>query len=398
MENTPQDKGFFTPLANTNPYFKCAAQGMAGTGKTFTTALITIGLHKRIGSDKPVVYFDTEKSAKFLGPVYSKAGIEVLVKQSRTLPDLVATMKQCSDGVADILVIDSITHVYELFLSDYQRNKHHNKGFLEFQDWATLKPLWKREFSDRLVNSPIHILFTGREGFTYDQQVDENTGKREIVKSGVRMKAEGETAYEPDLLLRFERFEELLGNDKEIYRECTVVKDRSDQLDGKVFRDPSYEDFAPVVEFLLTNPAPDGDNETRPNDDLLAREEDNSEERREAKAQRERIDNMLDTVAAGTSGDAKTLRLALKEYAFYGETSDTAIHRMSLDQLNEAHDRLKPMCRAVWDAMQLERRAYPAPKAIEAARLKYIGSVNLGQTSLEALTAYQNHMKEKVSE
>ena len=54
----PQDT-FFTPIGNTKPYFKAAFEGFAGSGKTYTAALVAIGLHKKIQSKKPVVIFDT---------------------------------------------------------------------------------------------------------------------------------------------------------------------------------------------------------------------------------------------------------------------------------------------------------------------------------------------------
>jgi len=390
-----QSRGFFTDLKNTSPYFKCAAQGMAGTGKTFTTALIAVGLHKRIGSTKPIIIFDTEKSAKFLKPMFAEAGIRVLVKQSRTLPDLTKTMQLCGDGEADILIIDSITHVYEAFLNDYQQKK--GRKYLQFQDWAFLKPTWKREFSDRLVNCPCHILFTGREGYTYEQQLNEDTGKKEIVKTGVKMKAEGETAYEPDLLLRMERFEEILDHDKpkRVWREATVIKDRSDQLDGKTFEDPSYEHFALVIEFLLTDPEPATATDSRPNADLIGEEDDNRQARQKAKIELERIQKMLDKVAAGTTADAKATRTALCEYGFHGETSETAIACMTLDQLLEASGRLAPLCRAIYEVTRWETHVYPVPKAVAAARQKYLGTTNLGESTVEKLSEYASHMDEK---
>lgn len=385
-------ENFFAELENTTPYFKCALQGMAGTGKTFTAAQIAAGLWNRIGSDKPIIIFDTEKSAKFLKPMFAKAGVKVLVKQSRTLPDLMKTMQLCSDGEADILLIDSITHVYEQFLSDYQKRKGRSR--LYFQDWGEIKPTWKREFSTRLVNSDCHIIFTGREGFTYDH-IEDQKGNVEIVKSGVKMKAEGETAYEPDLLLRMERFEELLDHDKHVWREATVVKDRSDLLDGRTFKDPSYEDFAPVIEFLLDDPREAVETVSHPNDDLIRDEEDGRKERQESKILWERIQKGVDKVAAGRTVESITLRASLLEYAFYGETSETAMENCSVDQLTAAMERLAPLANAVAKVQKAEDRVYPVVKAKESARIKYLGTTNLGEHEIDKLDAYYQHMQEK---
>ena len=86
---------FFMPAQNTKPYFKAALEGFAGSGKTYTAALIAIGIHKRIKSNKPIVMFDTEKAAKFLKPLFAEAGIELLVRESKSFADLAKTMALC---------------------------------------------------------------------------------------------------------------------------------------------------------------------------------------------------------------------------------------------------------------------------------------------------------------
>ena len=155
---------FFMEVSNTKPYFKAAFEGFAGSGKTYTSAMVAIGLHKKIKSKKPVVMFDTEKAAKFLKRVFNEAGIELLVKESRTLADLKETMRLLrEDRVADIFIIDSISHVWEDTLEAYKRKM--KRSYLQFQDWGVLKPMWKKEFSDPLVRDPYHIIMCGRAGY-----------------------------------------------------------------------------------------------------------------------------------------------------------------------------------------------------------------------------------------
>src|SRR5258708_3735866 len=210
----PLADNFFTPVANTKPYFKAGIQGLAGTGKTYTAAQIAIGLHKRIGSKKPIVMFDTEKASKFLKAIFAEAGIELMVRDSRTLADLKKTMEKLRDGYSDILIIDSISHVWEDTVESFK--KKYNRSSLQFQDWGVLKPLWKQEFSDPLVRLPFSIIMCGRAGYEYENEINESTGKREIYKSGIKMKVEGDTAYEHDVLVLMERFEAVMCKAKKI--------------------------------------------------------------------------------------------------------------------------------------------------------------------------------------
>lgn len=258
---TPTLPDFFTGISNTKPYFKAAFEGFAGTGKTHTAALIAIGLFKKIKSKKPLIFFDTEKASKFLKPLFAKAKIEVLVKESRSMADLAEAMRFCREGGSDIMIIDSISHVWENLLEAFKRSK--NRTFLQFQDWGIIKPTWKTEFSDPFVNDPYHIIMCGRAGYEYADEINPDTKRREIHKVGVKMKVEGDTAYEPDVLVLMNRVEDVLNSAKvQIYRTATIIKDRSTVIDGKIFTNPTFKDFEPAIDVMLANPEYKVDEET----------------------------------------------------------------------------------------------------------------------------------------
>jgi len=331
------DKEFFTKLENTTPFFKMAAEGAAGSGKTYTLALVAIGLHKRIESKKPIVIFDTENSAKFLRPMFAQHGIDVLLKSSRSLTDLSRTMDFCESGSADVLMIDSITHVWENFLNTYQAEN--GRKFLQFQDWGRIKPTWKREYSDRLVMGRYHILFTGREGFTYDNEINADTGKRELIKTGVKMKVEGETAYEPDVLVRMERFEEILTDQKKVWREATVIKDRSNITDGLVFKNPTFENFAPVLDFLLSEVVEPSGAPPGSDADLVANEESNRVEETRRTILLEEIQGTLQRTGLGTGAADKKKKAGIMERLFM-TLSWKKVESFTLDQLIACRDLL----------------------------------------------------------
>lgn len=323
-------ESFFTTLENTKPYLKVAFEGFAGSGKTYTMAQLAIGLHKRIGSKKPIAYVDTEKAGTHLRHIFKAAGIEVLYKPTRTLADVKQVMQFGRDGMFDILMIDSISHIYEEVLRSYMKMKGRTK--LEFQDWGVLKPKWKEEFSEPFVNDRYHAIFCGRAGYEYSDEKDEN-GKRQIYKSGVKMKAEGETAYEPDILVMMERREEILERDKKVWREATVIKDRSTLLDGKTFQNPTFESFLPAVEYLLENPV-----EREAPAEIANTFESDDAKREWAKRKDIALENlealMVKGGLAGNAAEAKKAKVDALEKAF-GTASWTAIKGMSPDRLED---------------------------------------------------------------
>jgi hypothetical protein len=243
----------FKKLENNRPFLKMAFEGFAGDGKTFTATQVAIGIHKLIASKKPIALFDTEKAFKALKPKFDEAGIEAVVNdENRSLAALGQAIKWCEDGNADILIIDSITHVWEEYLRAYMEEKKRNR--LEFQDWGVIKPKWKQEFSTPFVMAKCHIIFTGRAGYEYTTDIIQEEGKRdrkEIHKSGIKMKAENETAFEPDLLVLMEKKQDIITSKKKIWREALIIKDRTTQIDGKTFKNPKFDDFYPCIKVLL---------------------------------------------------------------------------------------------------------------------------------------------------
>jgi hypothetical protein len=395
-----QDKfnNFFADIMNASPFIKVGAEGKAGAGKTWTLALMSVGVHKRIKSEKPIVVFDTEKSAKFLRKLFEDNGIKGIVKESRTLSDLEATMDFCAQGGSDILIIDSITHVYEHFLEAYKASKSKNRGFLEMRDWSFIKPIWQKRFAEKLVDGPYHTFFTGREGYTYEQQVNEETNKKEYVKTGVKMRAGSDTAYEPDLLLWMQRVENVLADPPEIYRTATVIKGRGNLCDGMIIRNPTVDDFKPFIDYVLSNPVAPVVTKSYSDAGLFPEEQAFEDDRKDRKVMLERNEALINQVAAGSSGAAKSMKGSLLQYAYHGETSETKISEMTTPELEEGNRRLNDIVPLVKRVIDGEKYIYPLAKVIDAARAKHLGleyTEDIVAAGLEKLTAYLAHITEK---
>lgn len=323
---------FFTPIENDQPFLKLAAQGFAGGGKTFTLALIAAGLHKRIGSTKPIVIFDTERSSKFLRAFFAERSIPVLVKKSRSLKDMKDTIVRCEQGAGDILIIDSISHVWENWIEEYKAAKKITD--IQFQHWGQIKPVWKRSFADPFVTSAVHILMTGRAAFTYGKETNEDTGRKELVTTGVKMRVEGETAYEPDLLIEMQRIE-TMGRDgsRHVWREAVVLKDRSTLTDGKTLGpNPNYESFSPVIEYLLSDVAPHREERQGDDRELVEKQDEKDRRRTDRAIAIEEIEAALKSGAPSRSDADSQWRLDVMQDCF-GTRSWTKVGVLDLDKL-----------------------------------------------------------------
>ncbi len=236
------------PATNRMAFAKVGLYGTAGSGKTRTATEVAIGLHKAIGSKKPIAAFDTEPAFSFVLPLFQKAGIELLVAdESRALSDLMTFMDE-AEKTCDIVIIDSITHVWrdaqESFLArlNETRKKWGKKPLpaLEFQHWRPIKAAWA-EFTDRFLSSKMHVIVCGRAGQVYEyQDKDDGSGKKELISTGTRMATEKELGYEPSLLI-----EMIVQRDNGRAQNVAVIqKDRADRLNGHEISMPSYAKLA----------------------------------------------------------------------------------------------------------------------------------------------------------
>ena len=328
---------FFTPIGNTKPYFKAAFEGEPGPGKSWSAALVAIGLHKKLGNKKPIVLIDTEKASKFLVPLFKEHGIEAMVRETHSLADLVKAMKLCSDGYADIVVIDSITHIWMDFQEAYKRKL--NRQTFQIQDWMIIKSEWNKHFSIPMVQSPLHILATGRVSDRMEQEVDED-GRKEFTKTGVKMQAEKNAAYEFDVLVLMERHELIQRTKREVWRQATVLKGRGNLLDGKVFKNPTYEDFAPAVDAVIKDPiAARFSHAEQDAGELIKLDEDKRKWVQQKKRWLEEIEGYLVSVWPSTSAAEKKNKTDALEYAF-NTRSWSAIEMMSPELLEDGFARV----------------------------------------------------------
>lgn len=226
---------------------KMAIYGPPGSGKTFTSLLMAEGLAGVSG--KRIAYVDTEHGTDF----YCKAVPSRAVHPeefdfdaiyTRSLTDVLSAVKSLNPAEHGVVIIDSITHMWEAALAAYSGPKTRTGG-IPMQAWGRIKKPYK-ELMSYLLSSPMHVLICGRQGVEY--ATDEETDELKAV--GVKMKAEGETPYEPHILIRMESVRGSKTNEVATIF-AYAEKDRTGVLSGRSFSNPTYATLcAPIIGLL----------------------------------------------------------------------------------------------------------------------------------------------------
>ena len=231
----------------TPAFLKMGFFGNTATGKTFTAAKVLSQFIRDFCPDKQLCFYDTEPSAGYIKDmVYEITGKKLLAIHSRSFSDLVQFMDLCRDK-GHVGLIDSITHPWRSLVEDYlsaKRSRVAGVGGnavntkLSLKDWGPLKEMWG-VFSSKFAWGPIHVCIVGREGDVWESEEDEE-GHSEMKKTGVKMKTETETGFEPSLLIQMK----LINGQHLAY----VVKDRFNTLTGQISgNNPDIEFFMPHI-------------------------------------------------------------------------------------------------------------------------------------------------------
>ncbi len=225
---------------------KMSMYGPPGSGKTATALLFAEGLAARDG--KRIAFVDTERGTDFYALAnparkYHPDAFDFDALYTRSLTEALAAVRGLKPETHGVIVIDSISHLWESAVAAYRGKTHGGK--IPFHAWGGIKKPYK-ELMAFLINSPYHVLILGRQGSEFAEDED---GETKAV--GVKMKAEGETQYEPTVCARMES----VASGKKGRSEGVVTlygeKDRSSVIQGRHIQWPTYESVvAPMLGLL----------------------------------------------------------------------------------------------------------------------------------------------------
>lgn len=224
---------------------KIGFYGASGSGKTFTALLCAEGLSRISG--KRIAFVDTERGTDF----YCKEVTDRKVHPqefdfdalyTRSITEILNDIKSLKHEDYSVIVIDSITHVWESAKASYA-GKETKIGTIPFSAWAKIKKPYK-ELINYLLSSPLHVILCGRQGNDFAE--DEETG--ELKNIGTKMKAEGETPYEPHILIHMEVIK---NKSSDAVITAFAEKDRTGVLAGKTIINPNFENLIKPILPLL---------------------------------------------------------------------------------------------------------------------------------------------------
>ena len=226
----------------TKAALKMAIYGPAGSGKSFTSLLLAEGL----AQSRRIAFVDTEQGTAF----YSQRvparkphpeAFDFDVMHSRSISEVLAALRQLDPAKHGVVVIDSITHLWDAAKNVYA-GKLNRQGSIPFHAWTAIKKPY-RDLMHWILNSPMHVILCGRQAVEYG----ESSG--ELTCLGYKMRAEGETGYEPDVLLRLEQ----RRVKTQAQATCTAIveKDRSGVLAGQTIDWPTFDNIAKPLLGLL---------------------------------------------------------------------------------------------------------------------------------------------------
>ena len=335
--------GLLTKLGTGQGYLKAGLLGFQASGKTYTACSLAIGLRKRLKLDGPIAMFDTEGGSEYIAQrIFKETGKTLMGVKSQSFQDLVDMAKECEMGGVSVLIADSMTHVWRELCDSYldhvneERAKKNlgKRGKLEFQDWNPIKKKWS-EWTQFYLNSSLHIIICGRAGYEYEMEVNEETNRKELIKSGVKMKTETEFGFEPSLLIEMERIQ---VPHKEhgfvMVHHATIVKDRFGVMDGAEMDNPTFDFFLPHIALLTpgANTPIDMSKRTPMQVDEIGQDQFDRMRSRQKKAWEE-IENGLAIIYPSSQGKDKQARYMIFS-ELTGSTSELKIQSLPPEQLD----------------------------------------------------------------
>lgn len=234
----------FTKAEAKQARLKLGIYGGQGSGKTLTALLIAEGLAKLEG--KRVAYIDTELGTDFYIQTIAERAVhpeafDIDRIVTRSIMEAVDEVRNLDPNVHGVLVADSMTHLWEATTGAYTGPRMKN-GQIPIQAWGPIKKPYK-QFMSFFLDGNFHAILCGREGIKMEADDD-----GDMQFAGTKIKAEGETGYEPHILIRMHADWKKDGSG--YANTAFFEKDRSGMFTGRKVESPNFHTIIPLLKYL----------------------------------------------------------------------------------------------------------------------------------------------------
>ena len=186
-------------------WLKVLLSGASGSGKSYSALRLAKGIAEKCNSR--IAYIGTEGSRnKYYASEFDYDLLEL--EDPFTIDKYVEAIDEAISAGYKVLIIDSLTHEW-LWLND----THDKMPGNSFQNWGKLKPK-HREFTDKILTCPIHIIATSRSKDEWILETD-SKGKQVPKKVGLGAQQDKNITYEYTVSLIIEQDTHIAHSDKD---------------------------------------------------------------------------------------------------------------------------------------------------------------------------------------
>lgn len=195
----------FTKAVREQVWIKTLLSGASGSGKSMSALLMAKGIAEKCGSR--IAYIGTEGSRdKYYASSFDYDLLQL--EDPFTIDKYKAAIDEAVKCGYKVIIIDSLTHEW-LWLND----THDKMPGNSFQNWGKLKPK-HREFMDKILNCPAHIIATSRSKDEWVLETD-SKGKQIPKKVGLGSQQDKNITYEYTVSLVIEQDTHVAHADKD---------------------------------------------------------------------------------------------------------------------------------------------------------------------------------------
>lgn len=227
----------FQPAVREQMKLRLAINGVAGSGKTFTSLKIAshmVAPGRRDDGLARIAFIDSERgSARLYADVDGFQPFDVLELQANS--DGVITPQQYLDAIAaarqygyDFLIIDSLSHAWEGVLDMKDKIDRAKPSSNSYTNWRQITPVHNK-LVDSILSYPGHVIAAMRVKMEHVIEKDDN-GKTTVRKVGLKSVMRDGVEYEFSIVL-----------DMQDDNSAHVTKTRCMELTGQILNKPGVE-------------------------------------------------------------------------------------------------------------------------------------------------------------